>query len=191
MPWNVPADRAMLAAVFWVVNLSSQAQLRHVLAELPAPRPEITWIISFFPLFPCAPRLPMLHAEHPELFHGFISTDKKLSFIFWMNIITWPSWDTHWARLKREKMDNKTHFELSITTHIAQKPAKAGGGRDFHHCNLARCIWGSRKEHPAPQDQGHVNSSSQSPLWQAAKLAPQPRWPCSGREDAESQHRGL
>lgn len=79
-------------------------------------------------------------------------------------------------------MDNKTYRELCITTHIAQNPAKAGGSRDFHHCNLARCISGSRKEPAAPQDQGHVNSSSQTPrVWQVAKLAPQPRWPCSGK----------
>lgn len=75
-------------------------------------------------------------------------------------------------------MDSKTYTELSI----AEKPGKAGGSRDFHHHNLARCISGSGKEHPAPQDQGHVNSSSQTlRVWQVAKLAPQPRWPWSGK----------
>lgn len=83
-------------------------------------------------------------------------------------------------------------MQLDVTSHIDQKPGRTGGSCDFHHCDLARCISGIGKEHPAPQDQEHIDTSSQTlQIWQVAKLAPQPHRPCWGREDAEPQSRGL
>lgn len=78
-PWNVPADRAMLAALFQVVNLSAQARLRR-LPELPAARSDSTWIIPlFYPISLCP------EGPDPACTHGTqscINSGKKAGFIF-------------------------------------------------------------------------------------------------------------